>query len=118
MNLGASQVRRRLKGFGHGVRRIQSAEKNRAVIIEPGNPAKGKPATYATAHDLRRSAAQRLLDSGVPPQGIQMVLRHASFTTTRKCYAPSDVQKAAATLRKHLLSLAYLMNQFEWTCVS
>jgi DNA transformation protein len=33
VNLSASQVRRRLKGFGHGVRRIQSAGKNRAVII-------------------------------------------------------------------------------------
>ena len=33
VNLGASQVRRRLKGFGHGVKRIQSAGKNRAVII-------------------------------------------------------------------------------------
>jgi DNA transformation protein len=33
VNLGASQVRRRLKGFGHGVRRIQRAGKNRAVII-------------------------------------------------------------------------------------
>jgi hypothetical protein len=33
VNLAASQVRRRLKGFGHGVRRIQSAGKNRAVII-------------------------------------------------------------------------------------
>ena len=33
VNLGASQVKRRLKGFGHGVRKIQSAGKNRAVII-------------------------------------------------------------------------------------
>jgi hypothetical protein len=33
VNLSASQVRRRLKGFGHGVRRIQSAGKNRAVVI-------------------------------------------------------------------------------------
>ncbi|MFC1596698.1 hypothetical protein ACFL5Q_02015 [Planctomycetota bacterium] len=33
VDLSASQVRRRLKGFGHGVRRIQSAGKNRAVII-------------------------------------------------------------------------------------
>ncbi len=33
VNLGASEVRRRLKGFGHGVRKIQSAGKNRAVII-------------------------------------------------------------------------------------
>jgi hypothetical protein len=33
VSLSASQVRRRLKGFGHGVRKIQSAGKNRAVII-------------------------------------------------------------------------------------
>jgi DNA transformation protein and related proteins len=33
VNLGASQARRRLKGFGHGVRQVQSAGRNRATII-------------------------------------------------------------------------------------
>jgi DNA transformation protein and related proteins len=33
VNLPASQVRRRLKGFGHGVRKVQSAGKGRAVVI-------------------------------------------------------------------------------------
>ncbi len=33
VNLGASQVRRRLKGFGHGVRKVQSAGRQQAVII-------------------------------------------------------------------------------------
>lgn len=33
VNLGASQTRRRLKGFGHGVRQVQSAGRNRATII-------------------------------------------------------------------------------------
>jgi len=33
VNLAASQVRRRLKGFGHGVRKVQSAGRNQAVII-------------------------------------------------------------------------------------
>jgi hypothetical protein len=33
VNLSASQVRRRLKRFGHGVRKVRSAGKNRAVII-------------------------------------------------------------------------------------
>ena len=33
VNVGASQARRRLKGFGHGVRKVQSAGKNQAVII-------------------------------------------------------------------------------------
>jgi hypothetical protein len=31
--LGASQARKRLKGHGFGVKRIESAGKNRAVII-------------------------------------------------------------------------------------
>jgi DNA transformation protein and related proteins len=33
VNVGASQARRRLKGFGHGVRQVQSAGSHRAVII-------------------------------------------------------------------------------------
>src|SRR5690606_25979924 len=33
VNLSAAQARRRLKGFGHGVRKVHSAGKNQAVII-------------------------------------------------------------------------------------
>ena len=33
VNISASQARRRLKKFGHGVRKVQSAGKNQAVII-------------------------------------------------------------------------------------
>jgi DNA transformation protein len=33
VKLGASQCRRRLKGFGHGVRKVQTAGRNQAVII-------------------------------------------------------------------------------------
>lgn len=33
VNLGASQVRRRLKGVGFGVRKVESAGTNRALII-------------------------------------------------------------------------------------
>jgi hypothetical protein len=33
VNLGASQVRRRLKGHGFGVRKVETAGKSRAVII-------------------------------------------------------------------------------------
>ena len=33
VNLGASQARKRVKGFGHGVRQVQSAGRNRATII-------------------------------------------------------------------------------------
>ena len=37
VNLGASQVRRRLKGHGFGVRKVFSDGKNRAVIIHTGD---------------------------------------------------------------------------------
>jgi DNA transformation protein and related proteins len=33
VNVGPSEARRRLKGFGHGVRKIQSAVRNQAVLI-------------------------------------------------------------------------------------
>jgi cupin 2 domain-containing protein len=33
VNLGASEAKRRLKGFGHGVRKVQSAGRNQTVII-------------------------------------------------------------------------------------
>ena len=33
VNVGASEARRRLKKFGHGVRKIQSAGRNQAAII-------------------------------------------------------------------------------------
>ena len=33
VNVSAAQARKRLKGFGHGVRKVQSAGKNRAVVI-------------------------------------------------------------------------------------
>lgn len=33
VNLGASQTRRRLKGFGHGVKRVATDGKHRAVIF-------------------------------------------------------------------------------------
>lgn len=33
VNLGASQARRRLLGFGHGVRKVQTNGRNRAVVI-------------------------------------------------------------------------------------
>ncbi len=33
VNLGPSQAKRRLKGFGHGVRKVQCAGRNQSVII-------------------------------------------------------------------------------------
>lgn len=81
------------------VSRIGKAEN---VVVIPGDGKTGRPTKYASAHDLRRSCADRLLDAGVPPITIARVLRHASWDTTRRHYAPGDVQKDAGVLRKLL----------------
>ena len=74
--------------------------KRAGVVVDPENVKTGKPAKFASAHDLRRSCSERLLDAGVPPLEISRVLRHASWETTRRHYAPRDVQKAAGVLRQ------------------
>ena len=72
------------------------------IIVAPGDEARNRPTKYASAHDLRRSSGQRLLDAGVPPTIICRVMRHADWETTRRHYAPGDVQKEAATLQQLL----------------
>ena len=72
------------------------------VIVEPPDPVTRRAVKYASAHDLRRSCGERLRNAGVPPLVICRVMRHASWETTRKHYAPGDVQKDAAVLRQHL----------------
>jgi hypothetical protein len=47
VNLGASQARRRLKGFGYGVRKVETAGSNKAVVIHT-----------ATGQHLRRLQAK------------------------------------------------------------
>ena len=81
---------------------ISRIGKRAGVVVDPGNQKTGKPAKFASAHDLRRSCSERLLDAGVPPLEISRVLRHASWETTRRHYAPGDVQKAAGVLRQAL----------------
>ena len=72
------------------------------VVVEPENRHTGRAVKYASAHDLRRSCAERLLDARVPPLTIARVLRHESWETTRRHYAPGDVQKDAGLLRELL----------------
>lgn len=80
--------------------------KKAGVIVEPANAKRGTATKYASAHDLRRSCAQRLLDAGVPEREVQAVMRHASFETTRRHYAPGNVQKSAAVLHERLAESA------------
>jgi len=69
------------------------------VVVHPGNEATGRPVKFASAHDLRRSLLDRLVDMDIPPLVVSRVARHASFETTRRHYAKGDIQKDAAKLR-------------------
>ena len=70
------------------------------VIVDQADERTGRPIKYASAHDLRRSCGERLRNAGVPPLVICRVMRHASWETTRKHYAPGDVQQDAGVLRQ------------------
>ena len=72
------------------------------VLVESGDETKGRSEKYASAHDLRRSCGERLRNAGVPPLVICRVLRHSSWETTRKHYAPGNVQSDSASIRRLL----------------
>lgn len=76
--------------------------KEAGIEVEAADERTGRPTKYATAHDLRRSCGERLRDAGVPPLVICRVMRHSSWDTTRKHYAPGNVQKDAEVLRRML----------------
>jgi integrase len=70
------------------------------IVVQAGDG--GRPPKYASAHDLRRSFADRLVAAGVPEREVAAVMRHASADTTRRHYAPGNVQRAAGVIRDHL----------------
>ncbi len=73
----------------------------KAGVIVQAAKGEGKP-KFASAHDLRRSCAERLANAGVPEREVAKVLRHADVETTRKYYAPGTVQESAGIIRKQL----------------
>lgn len=58
LNLGASQVRRRLKGVGYGVKKVQTAGKGQAVIIHTAT-GEHRRALYALFDGLLASPTER-----------------------------------------------------------
>lgn len=76
--------------------------KKAGIIVEPEDQRTGRPTKFASAHDLRRSCGERLRNLGVPPLVICRVMRHSSWETTRKHYAPGEIQRDAEILQDSL----------------
>ena len=74
------------------------------VVVQPAK--QGKVAKFASAHDLRRSCADRLVSAGVPERDVAAVMRHASVETTRRHYAPGSVQRSASVIREKLKEMS------------
>jgi len=81
---------------------ISRIGKEAEIIVEEADERTGKNIKYASAHDLRRSCGERLRNAGVPPLVICRVMRHSSWETTRKHYAPGNVQNDTAVLKRIL----------------
>jgi len=79
------------------VSRIISAIGEEAgVIVRQADDERGVRVKYASAHDLRRSLAERLFNRGISAETLMVIMRHRDFATTRKFYAAKRRAESAA----------------------
>jgi integrase len=75
------------------------------IVVIQADERTGRRVKYASAHDLRRGCAQRLINAGVSAETLKVVMRHQSFATTEKHYgAIRSAQSAAAEVAEKLSS--------------
>jgi len=67
------------------------------IIVQQPDEETGRRLKYATAHDLRRGCAHRLINAGVSAETLKVILRHKDFATTEKFYGATKAAQAAAT---------------------
>ena len=79
--------------------------------MDEGDPRTGRGVKYASAHDLRRTFAVRLKRSGMPPDLIQQLMRHADFRTTEKYYLCDTIQEDAGRIREILPTVTQSVTQ-------
>ena len=73
------------------------------IVVQREDPRTGRRKKFASAHDLRRGCAQRLINAGVSAETLKVIMRHASFATTEKHYgAFRSAQSAARELVERL----------------
>lgn len=67
------------------------------VVVRLEDTVLGHRIKYASAHDLRRGCAQRLINKGVSAETLKVIMRHADFSTTEKFYGAMRSAQSAAT---------------------
>ncbi|MCO8124756.1 site-specific integrase [Stieleria sp. TO1_6] len=73
------------------------------IVVRQEDERTGTRTKFASAHDIRRGCAQRLINAGVSAETLKVVMRHADFATTEKYYgAMRSAQAAANEVRQKL----------------
>ena len=73
------------------------------VVVQHEDRRLGQRVKYASAHDLRRGFAMRLINTGVSAETLKIVMRHDDFATTERHYgAIRSAQQAGLELRRCL----------------
>lgn len=73
------------------------------IVVRQEDDRRGHRVKYASAHDLRRGCALRLINSGVSIESVMLVMRHKDYATTKKHYgAIRSAQSAAAEVQQKL----------------
>ncbi|MDP6556894.1 MAG: site-specific integrase [Pirellulaceae bacterium] len=81
------------------------------IIVQQPDEESGKRLKYASAHDLRRGCAQRLINAGVSAETLKLVMRHKDFSTTERFYGATRAAQSAATEINEKLSEARTKNE-------
>lgn len=64
--------------------------KKAGIVVRNEDERTGTRTKFASAHDIRRGCAQRLINAGVSAETLKVVMRHADFATTESTTAQRD----------------------------
>lgn len=80
----------------HVSRVISQVGEHAGIIVHLEDERQSTRRKYASAHDLRRGCAQRLINAGISAETLKLLLRHKDFATTEKFYGAMRSAQAAA----------------------
>ncbi|WP_149494721.1 tyrosine-type recombinase/integrase [Roseiconus lacunae] len=89
-------------------RTIAAIGEEAGIVVRQEDERTGTRTKFASAHDIRRGCAQRLINAGVSAETLMVVMRHADFATTEKYYGSAlpkpvrSAQAAASEVRQKL----------------
>ena len=67
------------------------------VVVQMEDPRLNRREKHASAHDIRRGVAQRLINHGVSAETLKVIMRHKDFATTERHYGAVRSAQSAAT---------------------